>query len=81
MVYIRGTPSDYDRWAEAGATGWSYQDVLPYFKRSQDQERGEDEYHGTGGPLTVSDLRYKNLLSHMFIDCLLYTSPSPRDPE
>jgi len=68
MVYIRGTPADYDRWAEAGATGWSYQDVLPYFRQSQDQERGENEFHGTGGPLAVSDLRYKNPLSHMFID-------------
>ena len=68
MVYIRGVPADYDRWAEAGATGWSYRDVLPYFKKSQDQERGEDEFHGTGGPLSVSDLRYKNPLSHMFLD-------------
>ena len=68
MIYIRGTPADYDRWAEAGATGWSYQDVLPYFKRSQDQARGEDEFHGTGGPLAVTDLRYKNPLSHMFVD-------------
>ena len=68
MVYIRGTPADYDRWAAAGATGWSYQDVLPYFRQSQDQERGENEFHGTGGPLAVSDLRYKNPLSHLFID-------------
>lgn len=68
MVYIRGVPADYDRWAEAGATGWSYRDVLPYFRRSQDQERGEDEFHGAGGPLSVSDLRYKNPLTHMFID-------------
>jgi choline dehydrogenase-like flavoprotein len=68
MVYIRGVPADYDGWAKAGATGWSYRDVLPYFKKSQDQERGEDEFHGTGGPLSVSDLRYKNPLSHMFLD-------------
>jgi choline dehydrogenase-like flavoprotein len=68
MVYIRGVPADYDRWSEAGAIGWSFQDVLPYFKKSQDQERGADEYHGTGGPLTVSDLRYKNPLSRMFLE-------------
>jgi choline dehydrogenase-like flavoprotein len=68
MVYIRGTSEDYDRWVEAGATGWSYREVLPYFKRSQHQERGENEFHGTGGPLAVSDLRYKNPLSQMFID-------------
>ncbi|RZV38668.1 MAG: hypothetical protein EX272_02080 [Chromatiales bacterium] len=68
MVYIRGVPADYDRWAAAGATGWSYADVLPYFRKSQDQERGEDEFHGTGGPLAVSDLRYKNPLSYLFLD-------------
>ena len=72
MVYARGTPADYDRWAEAGAAGWSYRDVLPYFKRSEDQERGENEFHGTGGPLAVSDLRYKNPLSQMFIDAALH---------
>ena len=71
MVYARGTPADYDRWVEAGATGWSYRDVLPYFRKAQDQERGESEFHGTGGPLGVSDLRYKNPLSHMFIDAAL----------
>ena len=67
MVYIRGVPSDYDRWAEAGATGWSFEDVLPYFRKSQNQARGEDDYHATGGPLAVSDLRYKNPLSDMFL--------------
>lgn len=68
MVYIRGTRADYDRWAEAGATGWSYRDVLPYFRQSQDQERGANEFHGVGGPLAVSDLRYRNPLSHLFMD-------------
>jgi choline dehydrogenase-like flavoprotein len=68
MVYARGTAADYDRWAEAGATGWSYREVLPYFKRSQDQARGGNEFHGTGGPLSVSDLRYKNPLSHRFVE-------------
>ena len=68
MIYIRGTAADYERWVAAGAAGWSYDDVLPYFKRAEDQERGEDEFHGAGGPLSVSDLRYKNPLSHMFID-------------
>lgn len=68
MVYMRGVPADYDGWAEMGATGWSFDDVLPYFKKSQDQARGESEYHGTGGPLSVCDLRYKNPLSLMFLD-------------
>ncbi|MBB5519901.1 GMC family oxidoreductase [Amphiplicatus metriothermophilus] len=67
MIYIRGTPGDYDRWAQLGATGWSYADVLPYFKKAEDQQRGANEWHGVGGPLTVSDLRYKNPLSETFL--------------
>jgi choline dehydrogenase len=57
MIYIRGNRADYDGWAAGGAEGWSYDDVLPYFKRSEDNERGEDGYHGVGGPLSVSDSR------------------------
>jgi choline dehydrogenase len=57
MLYIRGNRADYDHWAELGATGWSYDDVLPYFLKSEDNERGGDAFHGTGGPLRVSDAR------------------------
>jgi choline dehydrogenase len=57
MIYIRGNRADYDGWAAAGAEGWSYDEVLPYFKRSEDNERGEDAYHGVGGPMRVSDGR------------------------
>jgi choline dehydrogenase-like flavoprotein len=57
MIYIRGHRADYDGWAEGGADGWSYDEVLPYFKRAEDNERGEDEFHGVGGPLAVSDSR------------------------
>jgi choline dehydrogenase len=57
MIYLRGNRLDYDEWAEQGCTGWSYDEVLPYFKRSEDNERGENEYHGVGGPLAVSDSR------------------------
>jgi choline dehydrogenase len=57
MIYIRGHRADYDGWAESGADGWSYDEVLPYFKRAEDNERGEDEFHGVGGPLAVSDSR------------------------
>lgn len=53
MVYVRGQKQDYDSWADAGNKGWSYQDVLPYFKRSEDYELGASEYHGAGGPLWV----------------------------
>src|SRR5262249_52384880 len=57
MIYIRGNPRDYDQWRDLGNPGWGYADVLPYFKKSEDQERGASEYHGAGGPLHVSDLR------------------------
>ncbi len=67
MCYIRGDARDYDEWAALGATGWSWQDVLPYFKRAQNQERGASELHGTGGPLNVADLRWKNPLSEVFL--------------
>ena len=55
LVYIRGQREDYDRWRDLGNAGWGYDDVLPYFRKSEDQQRGADAYHGVGGPLTVSD--------------------------
>jgi choline dehydrogenase-like flavoprotein len=57
MIYLRGNRLDYDDWAAGGAEGWSYDEVLPYFKRAEDNERGEDEFHGVGGPLAVSECR------------------------
>src|SRR5579884_2521669 len=60
MVYIRGNRHDYDTWAGLGNDGWSYADVLPYFKRAENNERGASKYHGTGGPLNVADGRYHN---------------------
>jgi choline dehydrogenase len=68
MIYIRGHRADYDGWRDFGNFGWSYADVLPYFKKSEHQERGPSEYHGYGGPLRVSDLRWTNPLSHAFIE-------------
>jgi len=53
MIYVRGSRSDYDTWAHLGNRGWSYEDVLPLFKRSEDFSRGADAYHGVGGPLRV----------------------------
>ncbi|MCB8901489.1 MULTISPECIES: GMC family oxidoreductase [unclassified Streptomyces] len=67
MIYIRGSRADYDGWAAAGATGWSYDEVLPYFKRGEDNERGADGYHGAGGPLTVSDGRSVHPLASAFV--------------
>ena len=57
MIYLRGHRADFDEWAASGCAGWSYDEVLPYFKRSEDNERGVSEFHGVGGPLTVSDSR------------------------
>lgn len=55
LLYIRGQREDYDHWRDLGNAGWGYSDVLPYFRKSEDQQRGADEYHGVGGPLLVSD--------------------------
>ena len=55
MIYMRGTPSDYDEWRQRGCEGWSWDDVLPYFRKAEDQSRGASELHGVGGPLRVSD--------------------------
>ena len=68
MIYIRGSKADYDGWAAAGVDGWSYDDVLPYFKKAEHQERGKDAYHGVDGPLNVADLRYKNPLTDVFLE-------------
>lgn len=67
MIYIRGNRADYDGWAAAGCDGWSYDHVLPYFKRSEDNERGEDGYHGAGGPMAVSESRSM----HPLVDTML----------
>ena len=54
MVYIRGNPADYDGWRQCGLDGWGYADVLPYFKRMEDSHRGDNDFHGTGGPMRTS---------------------------
>jgi choline dehydrogenase len=68
MIYVRGNRLDFDHWASLGNQGWSFEDVLPYFKKSEMQERGESEYHGTRGPLYVSDLRCVNPLTRAFLE-------------
>lgn len=68
MIYMRGNRADYDRWRDLGNAGWSYADVLPYFKKAENQERGASEYHGVGGPLNVMDRPYTNPLSEAFIE-------------
>lgn len=67
LLYIRGQRQDYDGWAASGNKGWDYDSVLPYFRKSECQERGADEYHGTQGPLHVSDLRLRREIAERFI--------------
>ena len=67
MIYIRGHKADYDHWADEGNQGWSYDEVLPYFRRAEHNERLDDEYHGNAGPLNVMDLRSPNRYLQAFI--------------
>jgi choline dehydrogenase len=62
MTYMRGNRADYDEWKSLGAQGWGWDDVLPYFLRAEDNERGASELHAVGGPLTVSDGRSRHVL-------------------
>ncbi|OWY63984.1 choline dehydrogenase [cyanobacterium TDX16] len=68
MIYIRGNSNDYDHWQSLGNPGWSYQDVLPYFKKSENQQRGADAYHGVDGELSVTDLISPAVVSQRFVD-------------
>ena len=68
MCYVRGVPADYDAWAAAGATGWDWNSVLPWFRHAEGNVRGADALHGANGPLTVSDLRHVNVLSRAFVE-------------
>jgi choline dehydrogenase len=67
LLYVRGQPEDFDHWRQLGNTGWSFEDVLPYFRRAEHQERGADDLHGSGGPLAVSDVSEPHPLCEAFI--------------
>jgi choline dehydrogenase len=67
LLYVRGQHEDYDRWRQHGNSGWGFDDVLPYFKKAEDQQRGASEFHGAGGPLPVSDWRHHDPLSEAFV--------------
>src|SRR6204780_436461 len=73
LLYVRGQHEDYDRWRQRGNSGWGYDDVLPYFKKAENQQRGGDKYHGDGGPLPVSDLGHPDPLSAAFIEAAAET--------
>ena len=80
LLYIRGQHEDYDRWRQHGNNGWGFDDVLPYFKKAENQQRGADDFHGAGGPLPVSDLSYADPLSAAFIEAAAETGV-PRNPD
>ncbi len=73
LLYVRGQHEDYDRWRQRGNVGWGYDDVLPYFKKAENQQRGADDYHGSGGPLPVSDWRHEDPLSEAFVKAAVET--------
>ncbi len=80
MIYIRGNRLDYDTWRDVhGCTGWGYADLLPYFRRAEDQARGPSPYHGTGGPLRVEDLREVHELSRAFLAAAVDWGLPPTD--
>ncbi|HEV2300553.1 MAG TPA: choline dehydrogenase [Stellaceae bacterium] len=79
LIYIRGQRQDFDLWRQLGNAGWSYEDLLPYFRRAENQEHGADEFHGTSGPLCVSDLRARHELHDAFIAAAQEAGHRPND--
>jgi choline dehydrogenase len=72
MIYIRGNRADYDAWRdEHGCTGWGYRELLPYFRRAEDNSRGESPYHGAGGPLSVTDPLHRSQQAQQFIEAAI----------
>ena len=80
MIYLRGNRLDYDDWAAGGCDGWSYDEVLPYFKRGEDNERGANEYHGVGGPQTVSESRSLHPLVDIMLEAAIQAG-HPANPD
>ena len=80
MIYLRGNRVDYDDWAAGGCDGWSYDEVLPYFKRGEDNERGESRYHGAGGPQAVSDSRSMHPLVDLMLEAAVQAG-HPANPD
>ena len=80
MIYIRGQREDYDQWAALGNPGWGWADVLPYFKRAEHNERGEDAWHARGGPLNVMDLMAPNRISSVFVQAAVQAG-YPANPD
>ena len=69
LLYVRGQHEDFDHWRQLGNTGWSFEDVLPYFRKAEDQQRGATRLHGSGGPLAVSDVKPHKLCEAFIEAC------------
>jgi choline dehydrogenase len=80
LIYIRGQAEDFNHWRQLGNAGWSFDDVLPYFRKAEDNERGADEFHGKGGPLGVSDLRDRHPLAVAYVEAAVQ-SGYPRNDD
>lgn len=80
LVYIRGQKEDYDHWRQLGNKGWGYSDVLPYFRKAENQERGGDEFHGGNGPINVSDIRDRREICDAFVEAAI-ESGIPRNDD
>ncbi|MBT7485019.1 MAG: choline dehydrogenase, partial [Rhodospirillales bacterium] len=80
LLYVRGQAEDFNTWRQLGNEGWSYDDVLPYFMRAEDQENGDSEFHGKGGPLGVSNVRMNRPICDAFIEaCIQAGIPENND--
>ncbi len=77
MCYIRGHTHDYDEWDDLGASGWHWDNVLPYFRRTEGNSRGHSRLHGDDGPLAVSDPRHTNPLSAVFVEAAAQAGHAP----
>lgn len=80
LLYVRGQPQDYDRWRQMGNTGWGWDDVLPLFKRAENNERGADAYHGDAGPLSVSNMRIQRPICDAWV-AAAQTAGYPFNPD
>src|SRR3546814_8434391 len=78
MVYMRGTPADYDGWRQSGCECWDWDSVLPFFRKAEDQARGECDHHGVAGPLRVTDHRWEPPLTEALVEAAIQDRKSTR---
>jgi choline dehydrogenase len=77
MIYMRGNHADYDEWRQRGCEGWDWDSVLPYFRKAEDNERGDSEFHGGGGPLRVSNQPYEWEIGKLLLEACIQAGIKP----